>query len=116
MRNLISLLSPGARALNFPDDAILGIYSVLTRRIYHRDLAKENGTLVLLLRKIAKYWGPFKLVLENFRSEAGLGLTVVQDEGPHAVRRLLLSRQWESLRAVQRLTPAPRGTHRHRRR
>jgi hypothetical protein len=73
------------RVLNFPDDASLGIYSVFTDRAFPLNLAKENGMLVLFLRNIEKYFGPFENVLKEFRKEAGKDLAVADTEGSHAV-------------------------------
>ena len=100
-RNLIRLLSPGAHALNFPDDAMLGVYSVFTHRVFPCSQARVGGTVVLLLRVIGQYFGEFRDVLAKFEKEGGEELAVAVESGPEAVRELLLSRSWESLEAIR---------------
>jgi hypothetical protein len=94
MRYPILVLELGAHALEFPDDLMLGIYSVLSSRVFPGCRARRGGVLVLL-REIRRYFSPFGDILENFEKEAGNDLAVAQPEGPDAVRRLLLSREWK---------------------
>lgn len=100
-QNLIQLLSPAARALNFPDNAMLAVYSKFMDRVFPRDLAESDGTLILLLRLISRYFGAFDSVFGSFKREGGGDLVRAKEEGPAAVRRLLLSREWESLHGVR---------------
>jgi hypothetical protein len=92
---------------------MLGIYSKLTSRVFPRRLAREGGTLILLLREIKQYFAPFEGITERFEREAGQDLTEAKKEGPGAVRRLLLSREWKSLQVVRNI---PRVLHRTRHR
>ena len=101
-QNLIKILSPGARALNFPNDAMLAIYSKCMSRVFPRERANDRGTLILLLRLIKQYFGNFATVFGEFRSEVGAGVVKrAREEGPDAMRKLLLSREWRSLRGIR---------------
>jgi len=79
---------------------MLGVYSALTNRIFPLRIAKADGTLVLLLRPIKEYLESFEEVMDKFEREAGGELQAAKDEGRVGVRRLLLSREWASLRTL----------------
>lgn len=55
--------------------------------------------MILLLRR---YFDNIERVFERFEKEGGRDLVVARQEGPDAVRKLLMSREWESLRAVKK--------------
>ena len=109
-RNLIRLLSPGAHALNFPDDAMLGVYSYFTHRVFPCSQARTGATLALLLRVIGQYFGEFRDVLGKFETEGGEELAIAVESGPDAVRELLLSRNWESLEKIRGILSRAHGT------
>ncbi|RPA94280.1 hypothetical protein L873DRAFT_1793062 [Choiromyces venosus 120613-1] len=96
--SLIDLLARPLQTLKFRDDRMLGFYSMYTGRVFDRNNAKENFTLSLLLRRISRYWLNFSYLKARFESEVGLELVVAEILGPHAIRELLLSRQWSFLR------------------
>jgi len=86
--------------LQFPNNLMLGVYSALTTRVFPVSIAKEDGTLVLLLHRIRKFLKGFKLLMRDFREEAGDELEAAEEEGRVAIRTLLLSREWHSLQPL----------------
>jgi len=98
---LLQLLRPLARELEFPDNLMLGVYSALTNRVFPVQIAKEDGMLALLLHRIRVFLKGFKDLVQDFREEAGDELLVAEDEGRVAIRILLLSGQWDSLQPLQ---------------
>ncbi|RPA94283.1 hypothetical protein L873DRAFT_1793064 [Choiromyces venosus 120613-1] len=120
----IPLLAPSVQKLNFPDEHMLSFYSKYTDRVFNRNNAMENGTLVFLLRPLAQHWKDYKQQKKHFEEEAGWGaLALIRGENarPHAIRELLLSRradpigefwrllttQSKALKALQERTSAP---------
>ncbi|PUU82759.1 hypothetical protein B9Z19DRAFT_1120145 [Tuber borchii] len=88
-------LKPLAVELQFPNDMILGVYSFLTGRVYPAPRASKDGTLVLLLQRIKRYWEGSEAAARRFGMEAGDELQVAKQQGRLGIRRLLLSRPWE---------------------
>jgi len=87
---------------------MLGVYSALTHRIFPLKIAREDGTLVLLLHRIRVFLKGFKCLMEDFKKEAGDGLREAEEEGRVGIRRLLLSREWaclHPLKAKQQAVP-----------
>ena len=87
---------------------MLGVYSTLTNRVFPLQIAKEDGTLALLLHRIRVFLKGFKDLAEDFREEAGDELQEAEEEGRVGIRRLLLSREWaclHSLKAKQQAVP-----------
>jgi len=76
---------------------MLGVYSALTHRIFPLQIAKEDGTLALLLHRIRVFLKGFKDLVEDFEEEAGDELQEAEEEGRVEIRRLLLSREWACL-------------------
>ena len=79
----------------------LGVYSALTNRVFPLEIAKRDGTLVLLLHHIREFLDGFKVLMKNFKKEAGDELQEAEEEGRVGIRRLLLSREWASLRPLK---------------
>ncbi|KAG0131500.1 hypothetical protein HOY82DRAFT_485191 [Tuber indicum] len=90
-------LKPLARELQFPSNLMLGVYSALTNRVFPLDAVDRQGTLVLLLQPIKVYLRSFDDVMREFDKEAGYELQEAEEEGRVGIRRLLLSREWDSL-------------------
>ena len=87
---------------------MLGVYSALTDRIFPLQIARANGTLVLLLHRIGGFLDGFKGLIKDFKEEAGDELQEAEEEGRVGIRRLLLSREWaclHSLKAKQQAVP-----------
>ncbi|CAZ81961.1 unnamed protein product [Tuber melanosporum] len=90
-------LKPLARELQFPSNLMLGVYSALTNRVFPIDVVDRQGTLVLLLQPIKVYLRSFDDVMREFEEEAVDELQEAEEEGRVGIRRLLLSREWDSL-------------------
>ena len=80
---------------------MLGVYSALTNRVFPIEVANRDGTLVLLLHRIKLFLLRFEDVIKDFEEEAGDELVEAEEEGRAGVRRLLLSREWASLRSLK---------------
>ena len=80
---------------------MLGVYSALTDRIFPLQIARANGTLVLLLHRIGDFLDVFKGLVKDFKEEAGDELAEAEEEGRVGIRRLLLSRKWACLHPLQ---------------
>ena len=80
---------------------MLGVYSALTNRVFPIEVVNRDGTLVLLLHRIMLFLERFEDVMERFEEEAGDELPEAEEEGRAGVRRLLLSREWASLRPLK---------------
>ncbi|PWW73511.1 hypothetical protein C7212DRAFT_347014 [Tuber magnatum] len=107
-RELLRQLKPRASELQFPNNLMLGVYSALTNRVFPKEAARENGTLVLLLHRIKLYLQKFDAVMRDFMKEAGDELKEAEEEGRVGIRRLLLSRNWASLGSLKSaLSSAP---------
>ena len=76
---------------------MLGVYSALTNRVFPVRVAKADGTLALLLHFIKRVLKGFGGVMRGFKKEAGDELRAAKKEGRVGIRRLLLSREWDSL-------------------
>jgi len=76
---------------------MLGVYSALTNRVFPIDVVDRQGTLVLLLQPIKVYLRSFDDVMREFEEEAVDELQEAEEEGRVGIRRLLLSREWDSL-------------------
>ena len=76
---------------------MLGVYSALTNRVFPIEEVEEGGTLILLLHHIKLFLVRFEDVIKDFEEEAGDELVEAEEEGRAGVRRLLLSREWDSL-------------------
>ncbi|PUU82763.1 hypothetical protein B9Z19DRAFT_327540 [Tuber borchii] len=105
---LLQRLRPLAIELQFPNNSLLGVYSALTNRVFPLQIAKEEGTLALLLHRIRVFLKGFRDLVEGFEEEAGYELQEAEEEGRVGIRRLLLSREWaclQPLRARQQAVP-----------
>ncbi|CUS11181.1 unnamed protein product [Tuber aestivum] len=100
-QELFRLLKPRATELQFPNNLMLGVYSALTNRVFPKELARQGGTLALLLHNIMLYLVGFDYVMREFENEAGDELKTAEEEGRVGVRRLLLSRKWSSLEPLK---------------
>lgn len=81
---------------------MLGVYSALTNRVFPVNVAKEDGTLALLLHRIRVFLKGFKELMRDFREEAGdEELQAAEEEGRVGIRRLLLSREWVCLQPLR---------------
>ena len=98
---LLQLLRPLAIDLQFPDSVMLGVYSALTNRVFPVQVAKEDGTLALLLHRIRRVLKRFERLMQDFREEAGDELEAAEEEGRVAIRALLLSREWDCLQLLR---------------
>ncbi|RPA94288.1 hypothetical protein L873DRAFT_1846710 [Choiromyces venosus 120613-1] len=94
---LIPLLAPHVQILKLRGDRMLSFYSRYTCRVFSRNNATKDGTVMLLLRRISQYWGSFDAQKARFESEAGPALSQVGNPGPHRIRELLLSQRWSFL-------------------
>ncbi|PUU82764.1 hypothetical protein B9Z19DRAFT_966530 [Tuber borchii] len=98
---LLQLLRPLAIELEFKKNSMLGVYSALTNRVFPLEMAKEDGTLILLLHRIRAFLNGFKGLMKDFEKEAGDELQEAEKEGCAGIRRLLLSREWACLHPLQ---------------
>ena len=80
---------------------MLGVYSALAHRVFPSRVAKKGGTLALLLHHIRAFLGGFKVLMKQFKKEAGDELQEAEEEGRVGIRRLLLSREWACLHPLQ---------------
>ncbi|KAG0638355.1 hypothetical protein HOY80DRAFT_888064 [Tuber brumale] len=97
---ILRQLKPLARELQFPDNLMLGVYSALTNRVFPIQSVDRDGTLVLLLHRIKLFLENFSGVVHKFEEEAGDELQEAEEEGRVGIRRLLLSREWDSLSSL----------------
>ena len=74
---------------------VLGVYSFLTGRVFPIHRASRDGTLVLLLHRIKRFWEGSEAATRKFEIEAGDQVQAAKKEGRAGIRRLLLSRPWD---------------------